>query len=288
MPELYWTKAGQQRVLGRYAALLHDCQIPNEQRRVSTCMGETFVLSCGPARAPPLILLHGGNTNSLMWLRSLEAWSQRHHVHAIDTIGDPGFSDSVRPDFATDAHARWLDDVWRALGVTRAAVVGASLGGWIALDYATRRPDGIERLALLAPAGIVRMDLGSQLKVAGLMLLGARGRRKALEISFGLDNDMTHPASLDAANREFLQFQGLVQTGFLSRIRLPAVIPDAALRSIDVPMLVVLGDRDIFFRADRMQQRVAVCLPRAQVHCLKNMGHGLGNPTELVAGFLAS
>jgi pimeloyl-ACP methyl ester carboxylesterase len=203
-------------------------------------------------------------------------------VFAIDTIGDPGFSEPVRPDFATDAHARWLDDVWRALGIARAAVMGASLGGWLALDYAIRRPAQVERLALLAPAGIVRMDAASQLKVAALTLLGARGRRKALDISFGTDAQ-----SLDQESADFLDFQGLVQTSFLSRIGLPAVIPDAALQGIDVPMLVVLGGRDIFFRAERMQQRIAACLPRAQVYCLADVGHGLGNPTELVTRYLA-
>ena len=125
MPRLYWSEAAKQRLLGRYAQLLQGRVVPNEQRRVSTCMGETFVLSCGPATAPPLVLLHGGNTNSLMWFRSLSSWSQHHHVHAVDIIGDPGFSEPVRPDFSTDAHARWLDDVWRALGIARAAVVGA-------------------------------------------------------------------------------------------------------------------------------------------------------------------
>jgi pimeloyl-ACP methyl ester carboxylesterase len=281
MPGLYWTRAGQRRVLGRYAALLHECPVPNERQHVPTCMGETFVLSCGPASAPPLILLHGGNTNSLMWLRSLPAWSQHFRVHAVDTIGDPGFSAPVRPAFATDAHARWLDDVWRALGVTHAAVVGASFGGWLALDYTIRRPEKVARLALLAPAGIVRMDLGSQLKVAGLTLLGARGRRKALEISFGLDE-----ASLDAEGREFFNFQGLVQTDFMSRMRLPAVMPDASLRSIKAPVLVVMGGRDVFFRAAPMRQRIDACLPQALVHCLAVEGHGLGDPTALVTRFL--
>jgi pimeloyl-ACP methyl ester carboxylesterase len=283
MPRLYWTQAGRERVLGRYATLLRECPVPNEQRRVATCMGETFVLSCGPDTAPPLVLLHGGNTNSLMWLRSLPAWSQRFRVHAVDTIGDPGFSEPVRPALATDAYARWLDDVWRALGVTRAAVVGASFGGWIALDYAIRRPGNVERLALLAPAGVVRMDLGSQLRLAGLTLLGARGRRKALEISLGVNE-----SGLDAGEREFFRFFGLVQADFISRIGLPAVIPDAALRGIKLPVMVVLGGRDVFFRADRMQRRLAACMPQAQVHFLADEGHGLGNPTALVTQFLSS
>jgi len=257
--------------------------VPFTERRVATGMGETVVLSCGLEAAPPLVLLHGGNTNSLMWLRSLPAWTRHHRVHAVDVIGNPGFSTPMRPAFESDAHARWLDDVWQELGVERATVVAASLGGWMALDYAIRRPERVERLALLAPAGIVRMDTISQLKVAGLTLLGARGRRKALEITFGVKADQ-----LGAGGRDFMDFQGLVQTCFLSRIELPKVISDAALRGIKMPVLFVLGEEDIFFRVDPMQQRIASCLPQARIHRLPAVGHGLGNPTDLVTQFLAN
>jgi pimeloyl-ACP methyl ester carboxylesterase len=281
MPRLYWTQGGRSRLLGRYAAMLKRCPVPSEQRHIATCMGETFVLSCGPDTAPPLVLLHGGNTNSLMWLRSLPVWTRHFRVHAVDTIGDPGFSAPVRPALASDAYARWLDDVWSGLGVARAAVVAASFGGWLGLDYTIRRPERVGRLALLAPAGIVRMDTVSQLKVAALTMLGARGRRKALDMTFGVD-----PDSLGEEGHAFLDFQGLVQTSFLSRIALPKVITDTALRGIKAPLLVVLGEKDIFFRVDPMRQRIAACLPQARVHRLPGVGHGLGDTTDLVTRFL--
>lgn len=257
--------------------------MPLAQRHVPTCAGETFVFSCGSEAAPPLVLLHGGNTNSLMWLRSLPVWTRHFRVHAVDTIGDPGFSAPMRPALASDAYARWLDDVWRSLGVTRAAVVAASFGGWLGLDYAIRRPGKVERLALLAPAGIVRMDAVSQLKVAGLTMLGTSGRRKALDMTFGVN-----PDALGEEGRAFVDFQGLVQTSFLSRIALPKVISDTALLGIKVPVLAVLGEKDIFFRVDPMRQRIASCLPQATIHQLAGVGHGLGSTTDLVMQFLVS
>lgn len=47
-----------------------------------------------------------------------------------------------------------------ALGIARAAFVGTSLGGWLALDYATRRPERVDRLALLCPGGVGRQKRG--------------------------------------------------------------------------------------------------------------------------------
>jgi pimeloyl-ACP methyl ester carboxylesterase len=69
-------------------------------------------------------------------------------------IGEPGLSAPSRPRLASDAYALWLDDVLHELGVARASLVGVSLGGWLALDYATRRPERVERLALLCPGGV--------------------------------------------------------------------------------------------------------------------------------------
>ena len=88
---------------------------------------------------------------------SLVAFSRDYRVYAVDMIGEPGFSAETRPPLASDAHAAWLDDVWRALGVARASVVGVSLGGWLAADYAIRRPhhviDVSRRLLRRASAG---------------------------------------------------------------------------------------------------------------------------------------
>lgn len=47
--------------------------------------------------------------------------------------------------------------------MARASIVAVSLGGWLTLDYATRHPERVERLALLTPAGV------AEPKVAGVL-----------------------------------------------------------------------------------------------------------------------
>lgn len=84
------------------------------------------------------------------------SWARHFRTYALDLIGEPGLSAPFRPPSAADAHPLWLDDVLEGLGITSTSVVAASLGGWPALDYATRRPERVTRLALLCPGGLGR------------------------------------------------------------------------------------------------------------------------------------
>src|SRR5690606_8281921 len=78
------------------------------------------------------------------------------------------------------AYALWLDDLMAGLGLERAALAGISFGGWMALDYATRRPERVTKLALIAPGGLAR-NRNIALWAIPLTLMGTWGRRKLLE-----------------------------------------------------------------------------------------------------------
>src|ERR1700722_6585370 len=123
MSRIYWSNSGKLRTEEQYRLLLKEWPIAFEQFHFPTSQGETCVLVCGSTSAPPLVLLHGGMCNSLMWMAYVQAWAAHFRIYAVDTIGDPGFSAPSRPSFKTDEHARWLDDVWSALALVRASVV---------------------------------------------------------------------------------------------------------------------------------------------------------------------
>lgn len=279
--QVFRSEAGRQLVHARYRSILQASPVPLEERRIPTCQGETFVLACGPERAPPVVLFHGGATTSAMWLRSLGDWSAHFRIYAVDQIGEAGFSAPSRPPLASDAHARWLDDVWGALALSRAAVVGASQGGWLALDYAIRRPARVQSLALLASAGIGRVRLGFVLGMVPLMLLGAWGRDRALALTMRF-----RPEELDADGAAFLAFFRLTMTHFVFRTTPLPVFTDAMLRTLKVPVMAVIGGRDIVFRSAETQRRLAACVPQAHVHYLPAAGHGLSDQTAAVLEFL--
>jgi pimeloyl-ACP methyl ester carboxylesterase len=282
MDGIYWTRGAHKRVLAGYRKYLATSAVSLGKVRIPTRFGETGVLTCGPTQAPTLVLLHGGNINSAMWLSSLPAWSKRFRVYAVDTIGDPGFSAATRPSFHTDDYARWLSDVLKALNVERTNIVGASLGGWIGLDFALRYPSAVDRLVLFAPAGITRIPVATTLGISCLMLLGAWGRRRALLRGFSVVN-----ARLTDDQRAFLDFCSITQLNALSRIRLPAPIADERLKTLSAPTLVVLGGRDIFFNSEVVHRRFHALCPTATVQVVPEAGHIAVNATEMVQDFLA-
>ncbi|MEU7002602.1 alpha/beta fold hydrolase [Nonomuraea sp. NPDC046570] len=175
MSTIYKSEAGANEIQRRYREVLRTWPVPAEQVRVPTREGDTFVVVSGPEDAPPLLLLHGSGANTAMWQGDITSWARHFRTYALDLIGEPGLSAPSRPPLASDAYERWLDDVLEGLGITSTSIVGASLGGWLALDYATRRPERVTRLALLCPGGVGRQKMGWMLKALLLRPFGRWG-----------------------------------------------------------------------------------------------------------------
>src|ERR1700733_8551075 len=102
MSGIYKSAAGERAVKERYRQFLKHWPVPNEQLRVPTSSGETFVIASGQPSAPPLALLHGAGFNSVGWMGDIAAWAQNFRVYAVDIIGHPGLTAPTRPPYAYD------------------------------------------------------------------------------------------------------------------------------------------------------------------------------------------
>ena len=153
MTKIYKSDEGARAVRERYLEMLKRWPAPNEQMRVPTRQGETFIIACGEKAARPLLLFHGSASNSAMWMGDVRAWAEHYRVYSIDLIGEAGLSAPARPPLASEEYALWLDNVLKALSVTHASIVGVSLGGWLALDYNTRQPERVTSIALAVLGG---------------------------------------------------------------------------------------------------------------------------------------
>ena len=105
----------------------------------------------------PLVLLHALGLSRRAWDPVLPALVSRFDVIAVDP---PGFGDSAplygQAEVPPAELAERVADLLGDLGVTAPHVAGNSLGGWVALELAARRP--VASLTLLSPAGLWRRN----------------------------------------------------------------------------------------------------------------------------------
>ncbi|WP_306367468.1 alpha/beta fold hydrolase [Nocardiopsis sp. CC223A] len=277
MSVIYRSAAGEREIRRRYREALEAWPVPAEQVRVPTREGETFVLVCGPEDAPPVVLLHGSGADSSVWAGDAPTWSRHLRMYAVDLVGEPGLSAPARPALDSDAVALWLDDVMAGLGLSRAAFVGMSLGGWTALDHAIRRPGRVERLALVCPGGIGRQ---TPLRMAPAMAwtpFGRWGRLRSVRAVLGLHEPEHAPLVRDVA-AVFGEFRPRTET-------LP-VFSDAALRGLDMPVLAVMGGKDVMIDSADTARRLRAHVPHADVTVLPGVGHAVIGQGPAVLDFL--
>ncbi|WP_308159839.1 alpha/beta fold hydrolase [Mycolicibacterium goodii] len=263
--DIYRSPSGRRAVERSYREQLQRWAMPLRHRTVATREGDTFVLNCGATDAPPVVLLHGAGSNSAIWQADASRWSQSHRLYMVDVIGEPGLSAPSRPPLNSDAYALWLDDLLDELGVDAASFVGVSLGGWLATDYAIRRPSRVGRLALRAPGGIGRQRYGAVLAALALMPFGERGTRLALRIALG-------PGRIPD---RVIDYMLLIQRNYRPRRDTLPVFSDEDLQAITAPLFVVLGARDRMLNSHDTAARLARLQPAASVSLLAGAGHGL-------------
>src|ERR671914_1548724 len=104
-------------------------------------------------RGPALLLLHGIANSSETWESVAEPLSERFTLIAPDLLGH-GESATPRGDYSLGAHASGVRDVLTALGHDRVTVVGHSLGGGIAMQFAYQFPERCERMVLVGSGGL--------------------------------------------------------------------------------------------------------------------------------------
>lgn len=263
-----------------YRQVLEQWPVAKTELHLPTRYGSTFVVVCGQKSAPPVMLLHGAQANSAAWLPDVALWSTKFRLFAIDMIGEAGLSARVRPELAGDAHALWLDDVFEGLGLARAAIVGTSLGGWVALDYASKRPAAVRALALICPAGIGRQK-NFLLKALPLLLLGSWGKRKMREMVFG-----HAPRALPQEIRPIAELMASVGRAIKPRVVNIPRLTDAELTGLDMPILTIVGGRDVLLDSRDTRERLQRTVPKAEICFIEAGYHFLPGQTSRVMDFL--
>src|SRR6476469_4606949 len=115
---------------------------------------------------PPLLLLHGIGNSAQTWAGVVDQLATSFTVVAPDLLGH-GSSDKPRADYSIAGYANGMRDLLSVLDIERVTVVGHSLGGGIALQFAYQFPQLVDRLILVGAGGVTK-DVNFALRIASL------------------------------------------------------------------------------------------------------------------------
>ena len=106
----------------------------------------------------PVVFVHGLAGQWQNWLENIPAIAQRRRVLAPDLPGH-GCSAMPHEQISIQGYARVVDAFCEQLGLERVALVGNSMGGFVASEVALQFPTIVERLVLVSAAGISNANL---------------------------------------------------------------------------------------------------------------------------------
>ena len=115
---------------------------------------------------PALLLIHGIGDNSTTWNSVQANLAQQFTVIAPDLLGH-GQSDKPRADYSVAAYANGMRDLLSVLDIERVTIVGHSLGGGVAMQFAYQFPHLVDRLILVSSGGVTK-DVNFVLRLASL------------------------------------------------------------------------------------------------------------------------
>ena len=115
----------------------------------------------GNPTAPPLVLLHGGAAHAHWWDHLAPLLAEQYHVVALDLRGHGDSSWVVPPAYEIEDYVGDLEEAFAALHLESPVLVGHSLGGFIALTYATRHAATLR--------GLIVVDMGFRLRSSRTM-----------------------------------------------------------------------------------------------------------------------
>jgi pimeloyl-ACP methyl ester carboxylesterase len=258
-----------------YDEVIALSRVPVEELDVETSFGTTHVLTAGDPSKPPLIALHAMSTSSTMWLPLLPALTVSRHLWMLDAVGDVGKSTATGALSSPARVVDWIDETLDRLGVERAAFVAASLGTWMATQYATARPFRVERLALVGPAGIVSPQHLSWMWRA---IIDVRIRGTPETIEAFLDShgpERTRQLMRVDPWRPIMQQLITGLATFRRGLREPRPMHCilGPLADSGLPVLVIIGRDETLHDGTRMAERFRQGLPGAQVILVNDAGH---------------
>lgn len=191
----------------------------------------------------PVVLVHPGLWDRRIWDGQFEPFAEHHDVVRYDVRGYGRSDVPTRPY----SDIRDLRDLLTELGIERCALVGCSMGGQIAVNFALEHPDVAEALVLVAPglSGYAWQDPRLDVLSAEVEAAVAAG-----DLEGAMDAELQMWAPLEP-DRETTRWIRQVAMDNVRIFEIPEAFPEALpsvvgrLGELEAATLVIVGDKDV-------------------------------------------
>lgn len=239
----------------------------------------------------PLTFVHGHTLDMQMWQPQFVSFEPDFEVLRYDMRG---YGASSLPKSEDYLHREDLKQLHDQLGRVSTHLVGLSLGGQVALEYAVHYPECVERLVLIDPfLADFTFSEGWTQTIAQMIesgLAGDLGSARDIWLNSGLFTPaLVNPASATALKESFERYSGW---HFANPFHLPVAPISDRLKEITAPTLVLVGERDIEDFVN-ISGFLAENIPNARLEVIQGAGHmaNLEAPAEvnrILKDFLAA
>jgi pimeloyl-ACP methyl ester carboxylesterase len=253
-----------------------------ELRRVEVAGTPVNYVDLGSGDREPVVLVHGLGGQWQNWLENIPRIAQERRVLAFDLPGF-GLTPETHDEVSIPGYGRFVDGFCDALGLGEVAVVGNSMGGYIAAEVAIQFPERVSRLVLVSAAGISSAEvLEAPILTIGRMAaalaansvsryryLAARPITRHLSLALVA----RHPRLLkaDLAYEGF--FKGAGKPGFDTALRASLDYDfRERLPDVRVPTLIVWGEKDAIIPA-RDANEFERLIPDSRKVVMRDTGH---------------
>ena len=232
----------------------------------------------GPSKNPiPILFLHGFGSSLQTWDSWSEALSSEYRVISLDLPGFGLTGEDPSGIYTDQRSVEVLEAFLKELQIPKVVLVGNSMGGKFAWQFAARYPDQVAKLVLISPDGYASpgMEYGKKTEVPAIAELYRYFFSKTF-LAMNLEPAYANPKTLNDAlvNRYYdLMLAPGVRGAILARMQQTVLQePIPFLVTIKVPTLLLWGEKDAFIPIANSNDYLKV-MPNAKRVSLPNIGH---------------
>jgi 2-hydroxy-6-oxonona-2,4-dienedioate hydrolase len=265
--QIFKNETAKERMSEWFQRFLDRANVQSNSKEVSTTYGKNHVLTMGDSSKPPLICLHSMLTSSAHILSELTLLSDKFYLIAPDIPGQSVKGLPLRLSYKDNSHSAWLKEILDGLNLHEVHILGVSLGGFVARQFASDTPERVLSLTLIVPAGIVQGSLIKGFSKMALPMILYKVRPNENNLRKLVNNLIT------TWDEDWANYLGDSFNDFTPNLKIPPLASDDELKRLTMPCLIIGAENDISFPGNDVIMRSKSQIPNVETELIKGSNH---------------